>query len=224
MKRSLIPVAMTAAVGVAALAFSLPVNAGSDCGHAEASTAKADASPDSAAVGQPAPDFTLSSIDGGSVSLSQFQGKVVVLEWFNPDCPFVRYAYDKGPMAGLAAQWGEQGVVWLAINSSAPGKQGHGVDRNREASSDWALAHPLLLDEDGQVGKTYGATATPQLFVIDPAGTLVYSGALDDQPLGRGAESKRTDYLGAALEAVTSGGSVATPVTRAYGCSVKYAS
>jgi peroxiredoxin len=147
----------------------------------------ADAGGEAAAkVGEPAPGFTLPSVAGESISLADYAGKTVVLEWFNPDCPFVKYAHDAGgPLATLANEQSKAGIVWLAINSGAPGKQGAGVERNKQAQVDWKLEHPILIDEDGKVGQTYGAQTTPHMFVIDPAGKLIYAGALDNAPLGR---------------------------------------
>jgi peroxiredoxin len=110
-----------------------------------------------------------------------------VLEWFNPDCPFVKYAHGEGgPLESLANELTKKdGIVWLAINSGAPGKEGAGVERNKQAQAEWKLEHPILIDEDGKVGHTYGAQTTPHMFVIDPAGKLIYAGALDNAPLGR---------------------------------------
>jgi peroxiredoxin len=141
--------------------------------------------PPTATLGDPAPAFSLPDLDGKTVSLADFAGKIVVIEWFNPDCPFVKYAHGEGPLATLAAEQSKAGIVWLAINSGAPGKQGTGVERNREAASEWKLEHAILLDEDGKVGHAYGATSTPHMFVIDAAGKLVYAGGLDNAPLGR---------------------------------------
>ncbi|PRP96734.1 redoxin family protein [Enhygromyxa salina] len=138
-----------------------------------------------AKVGEPAPAFTLPNLDGEQVSLADFAGKTVVLEWFNPDCPFVKYAHGEGPLATLGNEQHQAGVVWLAINSGAAGKQGAGVERNKEAKAEWKLAHPILIDEDGAVGHSYGATTTPHMFVIDPEGKLVFAGGLDNAPLGR---------------------------------------
>lgn len=140
----------------------------------------------SAKVGEAAPTFTLPDLDGNSISLADYAGKTVVLEWFNPDCPFVVYAHgDDGPLANLAREQSEAGIVWLAINSGAEGKQGHGAERNRKAREDWKLDHPILLDENGAVGQTYGAKTTPQMFVIDPDGKIAYAGAVDNAPLGQ---------------------------------------
>jgi peroxiredoxin len=143
----------------------------------EAATAK---------VGEPAPAFSLPNLDGQTVSLADFAGKTVVLEWFNPDCPFVVYAHgNEGPLATLAAEQTKGGVVWLAINSGAPGNQGAGAERNRKAAEEWKLEHPILLDEDGKVGHAYGATTTPHMFVIDGTGKLVFAGGVDNAPRGR---------------------------------------
>jgi peroxiredoxin len=141
--------------------------------------------PATAKLGEPAPALSLPNLAGETVSLADFAGKTVVLEWFNPDCPFVKYAYTKGPLQSLGAEQSKAGVVWLAINSGAPGKQGHGLERNRAAQAEWGIEHAILLDESGEVGHAYGATSTPHLFVIDGTGTLVYAGGLDNAPLGR---------------------------------------
>ena len=175
-----------------------------------------------AQVGQPAPDFSLGDTDGSVVQLSALRGKVVVLEWFNPDCPFVKHAYDTGLIPSLASSWLGKGVVWLSINSGAPGKQGHGAPRNAQARADWHLSWPVLLDPSGVVGQAYGARTTPQLFIVDPAGTLVYAGGLDNAPLGQVDGGSRMDYISAALSEVTGGAPVTTATSKPYGCSVKY--
>lgn len=138
-----------------------------------------------AKVGEPAPAFTLPDTDGKQVSLSDFAGKTVVLEWFNPDCPFVKYAHGEGPLATMAAEQAKGEVVWLAINSGADGKQGAGAERSKQAAAEWKMEHPILIDADGAVGHAYGAKTTPHMYVIDTAGKLVYAGALDNAPLGR---------------------------------------
>ena len=146
----------------------------------------ADGGEATAKVGEPAPAFTLPSVSGEQISLADYAGKTVVLEWFNPDCPFVKYAHESGgPLATLGNEQTKAGVVWIAINSGAPGKQGAGAERNKQAQTDWKLEHPILIDEDGKVGHTYGAQTTPHMFVIDPAGKLIYAGAVDNAPLGR---------------------------------------
>jgi peroxiredoxin len=179
-----------------------------------------------AELGQPAPGFTLKDLDGREVSLSSFKGKTVVLEWFNPECPYVKNAHGKGSLVDTAKRHQKKGVVWLAINSGAPGKQGAGVEKNREAVKAFKLEHPVLLDESGAIGKAYGATNTPHLYVIDAKGVLVYRGAIDNSPDGEGRSpqgGKLINYVDAALEDLLAGHPVATPDTKAYGCSVKYA-
>ena len=171
----------------------------------------------------PAPDFTLTDLDGNQHTLSALRGKIVVLEWFNPGCPFVRYAHADGPLRDLAARHMAEGVVWLAINSGAGGKQGHGADTNRKAAAEWKMEHPLLLDETGAVGKAYGAKTTPHMYVIDPRGSLVYRGALDNAPLGKVPSEGHTIYVNEALAAVREGRAVEVDETKPYGCSVKYA-
>jgi peroxiredoxin len=185
----------------------------------------AEAAPAHAEIGKLAPDFELPDLDGKTVKLSSLRGRIVVLEWFNPGCPFVGIAHGKGgSLEDMAKRESKNGVAWLAINSGAPGKQGYGVDANAAAKKKWSLEHPVLLDETGKVGKTYGATNTPHMFVIDADGRLVYAGAIDDT---RGGEldpgETKTNYVDLALTAVRAGKPIATPTTKAWGCSVKYA-
>ena len=183
------------------------------------------ASANGAAVGAAAPDFTLADLDGKTVKLADLKGKTVVLEWFNPDCPYVKRSHTKGSLVGTAKKQTDKGIVWLAINSAAPGKQGSGADRNKEARKEYGLGHPVLLDEKGDVGKAYGATNTPHMFVIDKTGKLVYKGAIDNSPDGEGGAAeggKLVNFVDAALEDVGAGRAVKTAETRAYGCSVKY--
>ena len=177
----------------------------------------------SAAVGQPAPDFTLPAADGSTVKLSDFKGKRVVLEWFNPECPFVKAAHGEGALKDLAARTTATGVVWLAINSGGPGKQGHGAEVNKQAAATWSLTHPILLDETGAVGHAYGASNTPHLYVIDERGLLAYRGALDNAPMGEAEGGTRVAHFEDALAALAAGKPITTPETRAWGCSVKYA-
>jgi peroxiredoxin len=180
-----------------------------------------------ATLGAPAPDFKLPDLDGNAVSLSSFRGKTVVLEWFNPECPFVKASHTKGSLNGTAARYAEKGVVWLAINSGAPGKQGAGRDANLAGRDKFGLKHPILLDESGAVGKLYGAKRTPHLFVIDPSGTLVYRGAPDNSPDGE-AESPKSGtlvrHIDVVLSEVEQKKAVSVKETEAYGCSVKYGS
>jgi peroxiredoxin len=179
-----------------------------------------------AEVGQPAPDFTLTDLDGKVHKLSDHKGKIVVLEWFNPGCPYVVASHTKGSLVDTAARQSKDGVVWLAVNSGAPGKQGHGVETNRAAVRAWAITNPVLIDESGSVGKAYGATNTPHMFVVGKDGKLAYKGAIDNSPDGeRGSPQGGVlvEYVSAAVADLSAGRPVRTPQTKAYGCGVKYA-
>lgn len=180
-----------------------------------------------AELGAPAPDFALGDLDGKEVKLSSFKGKTVVLEWFNSECPYVQASHTRGSLVDTAKRARKKGVVWLAVNSGAPGKQGAGAQRSRAGVKAFGLEHPVLLDESGQVGKAYGATNTPHLFVIDAKGTLVYRGAIDNSPDGEGQSpkgGKLVNHVDAALEDVAAGRPVKVNDTKAYGCGVKYGS
>ncbi len=177
------------------------------------------------ALGAAAPDFTLKNLEGKEVKLSSFKGKTVVLEWFNPECPYVKAAHTKGSLVDTAKRAQAKGVVWLAINSGAAGKQGAGLETNKKGVATFKLEHPVLLDETGVVGKSYGATNTPNLFVIDGKGTLVYRGAIDNSPDGEGKSPEGgalINYVDQALEDLSGGKAARVPETKPYGCSVKY--
>jgi peroxiredoxin len=177
------------------------------------------------AVGEKAPNFTLTDVNGKTRSLSDFAGKYVVLEWTNHECPFVVKHYGSGNMQKLQADFTAKNVVWLTINSSAPGKQGHyAPEKWREVLAETkSAATATLLDPDGKVGKLYGAQTTPHMYVIDSEGILIYQGAIDsikstdaeDIPLSQ-------NYVRAALDEAFSGNAVTEASTKAYGCSVKY--
>jgi peroxiredoxin len=180
-----------------------------------------------ATVGKPAPDFTLKGLDGKDVKLSSLKGKTVVLEWFNPGCPYVKKSHSVGSLVGTAAKHTKAGVVWLAINSGGAGKQGADPKDNAAAVKTWSLAHPVLLDPTGATGKAYGATNTPHMFVIDSKGTLVYAGAIDNSRDGEGKSPEGgtpVNYVDAALEDIAAKRAVKTATTKAYGCGVKYGS
>ncbi|HTQ31084.1 MAG TPA: thioredoxin family protein [Opitutaceae bacterium] len=177
-------------------------------------------------VGQPAPGFTLTDIDGQTHSLSDYKGKIVVLEWNNPDCPIVHKHYESGNIPGLQKSAISDGVVWLMINSGAPGKEG--ADYTPDQIKAWlqkysAAPTAYCYDHDGKVGHLYNAKTTPDMYVINADGILVYEGAIDSI---RSADisdiAKATNYVKVALDAIKSGQPVPTPVSRPYGCSVKY--
>lgn len=172
-----------------------------------------------------APDFTLTDTNGNEHSLSDFEGKVVVLEWFNRGCPFVKKHYVKGNMQSLQETYTDQDVVWLTICSSAPGKQGHDTPEGHNKNiEEWKIqSTAFLLDEDGKVGKAYGAQTTPHMYVIDAEGEMVYQGAIDDKrSVNPDDIPKSTNHVREALDAVLAGEEVEVAKTKAYGCSVKY--
>jgi peroxiredoxin len=177
-------------------------------------------------VGQAAPDFSLPDTNGQTHQLSQYKGKWVVLEWYQPDCPFVRKHYGSGNMQALQKEFTAKGVVWLSIDSSAPGEEGnYPADKLNEIASSQGVARTaLLLDPDGKVGHAYGAKTTPDMYIINPDGKLVYEGAIDSKPTTSVADLKvATNYVKVALDDSMTGKSVPQTVTRPYGCSVKYA-
>lgn len=175
-----------------------------------------------AAIGQTAPSFTLTDTEGNEVALADYEGKVVVLEWFNPKCPFVVKHHDlHDTMSTMAANYAERDVVWLAINSGAKGKPGNGAELNAEYKEEWNISYPLLLDESGAVGRAYSAKTTPHMYIIDQDGILVYAGAIDNNRSAR--ELGDVNYVKQALDQVLAGETVTEPETDAYGCSVKYA-
>lgn len=179
-----------------------------------------------ATVGKPAPLFTLKDAGGKTHSLADFKGKFVVLEWVNFGCPFVRKHYGSGNMQTLQATYTEKGVVWLSICSSAPGKQGYfeGEALEEQLVEEKSRATCYLVDSEGRVGRTYGARTTPHMFVIDPAGKLLYAGGIDDKPTTDVEDiPEARNYVRLALEAALAGKAVETATSPPYGCSVKYA-
>jgi len=209
-------------VAVAAVAY-----AGDGHDHAEHKDHKSPlaAAPEQAEVGRLAPDFTLTDLEGNEHTLSQYvaDGKIVVLEWFNPDCPFVKKVHlNHKTMVETYQEFAEKNIVWLAINSGAPGKQGAGLERNVKAKADYEMPYPILLDEAGKVGMAYGAKTTPTVFVINSAGKLVYDGPLDNLP--NPMEVGDVNYVKDVLGACCNGKDVDPMKVKSYGCSVKYAS
>jgi peroxiredoxin len=175
--------------------------------------------------GAAAPDFRLQDTYGRWHALSEYQGKYVVLEWFNHDCPFVKKHYDSHHMQTLQETYTQKGVIWLSINSSAPGLQGNYPAQEANRLSQQKDAHPtaVLIDEQGLVGKHYGAKTTPHIFIINPDGLLLYQGAIDDKPSVDPQDiSQAVNYVQKTLDEALSGQPVEIPSTIPYGCSVKY--
>lgn len=180
-----------------------------------------------ATVGQPAPTFTATDTSGKTVSLADFKGKHVVLEWVNPGCPYVVKHYSSANMQGTQKDATAKGVVWLSINSTATE---HGDYKAPAAMAQWmqgqkAAATATLMDADGKVGRAYGARTTPHMYIVDPKGTLVYAGAIDSKPSSNPADvASATNHVKVALSEALAGKAISQPATRPYGCSVKYAS
>jgi len=185
-----------------------------------------DDAPTKATIGHSAPNFSLQGSDGKSHSLADYSGKYVVLEWTNPNCPFVHKFYDSGTMQKLQTTETAKGVVWLRINSGAPGRDG---SQTPAAAAAYEKEHNVastetLLDTTGAVGHTYGARTTPHMFVINPKGTLIYAGGIDNKPSTDPATiPTATNYVTTALDEAMASKPVTTPTARPYGCSVKYA-
>ena len=180
---------------------------------------------DSPAVGTNAPDFSLTDSKGKTQSVSQYKGKYVVLEWFNPECPFVKKHYGSGNMQKLQEEFTGKGVVWLSVDSSAPGKQGHLTAEQASAKmSEWKTKQTaFVLDPDGKAGQSYGAKNTPHMFVINPEGKVIYEGAIDSKATSNASDiANSTNYVKVALEESLAGKTVTTANTKPYGCSVKY--
>ena len=181
---------------------------------------------DSPKVGAPAPTFSLPDASGKTHSLGEYKGKYVVLEWFNPGCPFVQKHYKSDNMQALQKEFTGKGVAWLTIDSSAPGAQGHLTpEEAKKQMSEWNMGSTaLLLDSEGTVGREYHATNTPHMFVVSPEGKLIYEGAIYSTPsLDPDDIKSSTNYVKVALNEAMSGKPVSTAQTKAYGCSVKYA-
>ncbi len=178
-----------------------------------------------AIVGEPAPAFSLPDTNGGQEALSALKGKYVVLECVNFECPFVGKHYGSGNMQKLQKIYTGKGVVWLSINSSAPGKQGalDATKANALVKDKGAAPTAFLLDSEGAVGQAYGAKTTPHMFIIDPSGKLIYNGAIDDRPSTDKADiGPARNYVQAALDEALAGKPVTTTSSQPYGCSVKY--
>jgi hypothetical protein len=176
-------------------------------------------------IGQPAPEFTATDSKGNSLSLSQYHGKTVVLEWTNAECPYTHKHYASGNMQSVQALAQKNGVVWLSVVSSAPGKQGYvnGPAADALTQSRGASPSAVLLDPSGTLGRLYAAKTTPHMFVIDKNGTLQYMGGIDSIATADASDIPRAEpYLREAMLAVVQGTPVAHAVTKPYGCSIKY--
>lgn len=183
-------------------------------------TAAAHAAP---RLGKPAPDFTLTDQSGEAVTLSDAKGKLVVLEWFNEECPFVKKHYGSKNMQGLQKKYAKKDVVWYTIVSSKPGKQGHLTRGEATDRLKGMASKAILLDEKGDVGRMYSAKVTPHMYVIDKKGDLIYMGGIDDNPSADPADIKGArNHVAAALDEALAGKPVSTPSSAPYGCSVKY--
>jgi hypothetical protein len=184
-----------------------------------------------APVGSPAPDFTAVDSNGKLHKLADLKGKYVVLEWHNQQCPFVKGHYDKGKMQRLQSKWTKIGVQWFTVISSAPGKEGYvdATGANADVKKTKAKVTAVFLDPKGTMGQAYGARTTPHMFIIDPKGTLIYNGAIDNAPLTSDDVAKTEsgepfiNYVDRALtETKIQHKKVSLPSTAAYGCHVKY--
>jgi peroxiredoxin len=176
-------------------------------------------------VGAPAPNFTATDSRGQTETLDRYRGKYVVLEWHNQGCPYTRKHYVSGNMQSLQKEWTGKGVVWLTVISSAPGAQGYVTpsEENDYVARMHASPTAVLIDPEARLARLYSAKTTPEMFVIDPAGKLIYAGAIDDRPTPDPADVRgANNYVSDALNQAMAGKPVATPYTRSYGCSVKY--
>src|SRR5246127_1987703 len=182
---------------------------------------------DAPPVGSAAPDFSLTDSNGKTHSLSQYKGKYVVLEWFNPECPFVKKHYGSGNMQKLQNEYTGRGVVWLTIDSNAPGTEGNITpEQAQKITASWKTHQTaLLLDPEGKAGRAYGAKNTPDMVIINPEGKIAYEGAIDSKASPNPADiPTSTNYVKAALDESLAGKPVTTPQTKPYGCHVTYKS
>jgi peroxiredoxin len=210
MRKWMLP-AVTAVLAVALVSYT-------NAGDKEGKQKKDKDGSAAVSVGQPAPLFTLQDQDGQTVNLADFQDKVVVLEWFNNDCPYVVKFYKNGHMNKWAQKYAEKDVVWLAVNTTS----GRTNESNKSIANEWKIERPILNDAEGRVGQMYGATNTPHMYVIN-RGTLVYMGAIDSNRSSNPSDIEgATNYVAKALDEVLAGQSVSEPRTKAYGCSIKY--
>jgi peroxiredoxin len=173
-------------------------------------------------LGEVAPTFSAMDTDGKKIDLADLKGKVVVLQWYNPECPAVKQHYEDGANTfnAMYDTYHAKGVEFIAINSGAKGMQGNGADLNATSKKNWKIAYPIVMDEAGTIGKSYSATNTPHMYIINAEGKLAYMGAIDNGTFGKNGDK---NYVAMALDEILKGTTVTTPETKAYGCSVKYA-
>lgn len=189
--------------------------------------AAANAARAEAVIGQPAPAFSVADAAGKTVALADYKGKYVVLEWVNPGCPFVQKHYDSGNMPATQKSSTAKGVVWLAVSSTEKGSGDYLAPAELSAwlTGKGAVPTATLMDTDGKIGRAYGARTTPHMYLVDPQGKLVYAGAIDSKPSANPADIKTaTNYVNQAIGEALDGKPVSQPTSRAYGCSIKYAS
>ncbi len=197
-------------------------------GFTSADAAKATKTPDinsTIKIGEAAPDFDAKDTNGKDVKLKELKDKIVILEWTNFDCPFVKKHYSTKNMQDLQKKYTDKGIVWISVNSSAPGQQGHLTNETANAAmkeKESAATH-MLLDPDGAMGRAYGAKTTPHMFIINKQGKLAYMGAIDNQPTVLADDIKSAkNYVAEALDELLADKAVTEPQTQSYGCSVKY--
>lgn len=176
-------------------------------------------------IGKPAPDFSATGSDGKTYKLSDYKGKFVVLEWYNKDCPFIQKHYEPGNMQKYQDQYVKKGVIWFEVASSAKGREGYytAEDMQKIRAKVGSKALATLLDPEGEIGGLYKAKTTPHMFIINPEGVVIYNGAFDDHPTPYAEDiPKSKNYVAMALDEAMAGKPVSKPLTRPYGCSVKY--
>jgi len=207
------------------LLFPLALAASSSAVQAKGPEPKTESRVRFAEIGKPAPGFELKSLDGKVVKLSDFKKRTVVLEWLNPACPYCKYAYgEKGPLHTYPEELRGKGITWLTIVSEKPRNPGGNPETIRKFVEDHGIRVPVLLDPEGKVCRLYGARSTPQVFVINERGALVYRGAVDNAPLGQVAGNEaRVHYVAAAIADLASGHSVLKSETKPYGCPIQSA-
>lgn len=173
-------------------------------------------------IGSVVPDFALTDLNGKVVKLSDFKGKIVVLEWTNPNCPFVQRVYKEKIMTNLQKEYMAKGIIWIIVNSTNPKHRDYREPKElQRIYSEWNSTYTAyLMDSDGKVGKMLDAKTTPHMFIIDKDGKLVYNGAIDDDP--RGEKKEKVNYVRNALNEILAGKQITTPITKPYGCSIKY--